>query len=157
VISGIFSREFKTGDLNLVIHSMIDPGVLCGTEESNTLQLSGDIRYSAASISENIYNILVYHGKVTQLEQILIRYQWIDLVLLAHDQYKGKSEIDGRMVIGVGRDGESVAVINIQRQGGLISAQVNHREINTNLPADEKIGIIIREYKTAIQAQAIHD
>jgi hypothetical protein len=141
-------REFKTDRFLIKVYSYLDPGVFKFIPEPDTLKLSKTPFKVQAAESPDMMNILVFHGEKNVLQEILSRSPSVDLVLLAHMQNKGQSQIAGKMVIGVGRDGESVAVIRLFKEADDLHVEVDFQTIDLSLAADKDILPIIHNFKS---------
>ena len=120
------------------------------TEKAEELVLE-ELKIPAGITEKNssVY-VLIYHGAVNKLQDILNENPEIDLVLAAHDQQKGVLEIAGKKVVCTGRDGEVAAIIEIDNISGAYSLQVDYHDINLELPADPGINDLIMQYKSEV-------
>ena len=141
-------RLFHVQNVKIYIWSYLSPDIFSYTEKAEELVLE-ELKIPAGITEKNssVY-VLIYHGAVNKLKDILNENPEIDLVLAAHDQQKGTLEIAGKKVVCTGRDGEVAAIIEIDNISGVYSLQVDYHDINLELPADPGINDLIMQYKS---------
>jgi 2',3'-cyclic-nucleotide 2'-phosphodiesterase (5'-nucleotidase family) len=143
-------RLFHKQNAKIYIWSYLSPDIFSCTEKAEELVLD-ELKIPAGLKEKNssVY-VLIYHGAVNNLKDLLKENPEIDLVLVAHDQQKGTLEIAGKKVVCTGRDGEVVVIIEIDNISGAYSIQVDYHDINLELPADPAIKDLIMQYKSEV-------
>ena len=143
-------RLFHVQNVKIYLWSYLSPDILSYAENAEELVLDKFKIPAGITEKKGSVNVLIYHGAVNKLKDILSKNPEIDLVLAAHDQQKGTLEIAGKKVVCTGRDGEVAAIIEIDINSGVCSLQVDYHDINLELPADPDIDDLIVRYKSEI-------
>ena len=85
------------------------------------------------------YTILVYHGSIDNISDDMLNIAAPDMILLAHDQFFGETNIAGIRAIGIGKDGEHIAVIKIESG---FTCDVTFEKITEDIKPDPRINMI---------------
>ena len=93
-----------------------------------------------------IFRIAIIHGQLDTAEQVTSENLSLDLVLLAHDQQRGVWNTNKTMIIGNGKDGEYISIIQIKK-GSPWEITVNQKKISEEISEDDQISKLIDEYK----------
>ena len=101
--------------------------------------------------NRNLFNILVYHGSLENLKSDIESEDWIDLVLLGHDQNYINTGIGTTYVVGCGKDSEMIAVISIHQQENKWIFDVKYDMISIQISEDEGIKSVIKKYEERIR------
>ncbi len=137
--------EYRKGNLRFT--AMLSP--MC----FNYLEIPVELKNSALDVpaGENLpsdmFEILVYHGPISGLEQDLTDMSFPDMILLAHDQFAGLQHISGIPVIGAGKDGEQIMVIRISNRS---EYEVTAVMITENIKPDPEITEMAEQLKKII-------
>ena len=95
-------------------------------------------------------NIVVFHGRYADAERIVKDNIWIDLILLAHDQFEGINKVSNTLIIGSGRNSEFITVIKGLREADTWKYDINKEKIKESIKEDENIVAIIQEYQKKV-------
>jgi 2',3'-cyclic-nucleotide 2'-phosphodiesterase (5'-nucleotidase family) len=100
-----------------------------------------------AEINQNACNIVVFHGPLEEAEKYAQEYQWIDLILLAHDQKVDSKQLPRTKIVGSGQDSEYINVIAVEQSNDYWNFDINQKPIKLTIPEDKKISQIIKSYQ----------
>ncbi len=89
------------------------------------------------------YTILVYHGTIDTISDQILNFARPDIILLAHDQYLGETDIAGIRTIGIGKDGEHIAVIKLTTG---FTCEVTFEKITEEIKPDPRIILIDQKF-----------
>jgi 2',3'-cyclic-nucleotide 2'-phosphodiesterase (5'-nucleotidase family) len=94
------------------------------------------------------FNCMIYHGSLAEACALARQYPELDLILLGHEQNPAVQLIGNTTVLGSGRDGECVFLLQVKRSGGT-SWVIDQTRINLteSIPAHAKMSLLIKQYK----------
>ena len=141
-------RSFKFGESVVHIFSFLSPDAFIFINPIKKLKLSP---FSALKKSKlHDLNIVVFHGRYADAERIVKDNIWIDLILLAHDQFEEVNKVSNTLIIGSGRNSEFITVIKGLREADTWKYDINKEKIKESIKEDENIVAIIQEYQKKV-------
>jgi 2',3'-cyclic-nucleotide 2'-phosphodiesterase (5'-nucleotidase family) len=98
----------------------------------------------------NGLNVVVFHGSLLEAEKAAEENEWIDLILLAHDQYDEVRNISNTFIIGCGRNSEFISIIAVSKESEGWLFNIKKEKVKTSIRENEKIATLIKDYESTI-------
>jgi 2',3'-cyclic-nucleotide 2'-phosphodiesterase (5'-nucleotidase family) len=141
-----FIKEYRYNGCRFT--AVLSPRCFDYIEKPEELQFRDQEQKKTGTMAEGMFEILIYHGLLSELEENIEKAPLPDLILLSHDQFLGMRQLNGIPVVGAGKDGEQVVVI---RLGEGKKFDVDFIKITENLRPDPGIAAIIRHFEEETQ------
>jgi hypothetical protein len=146
--SGSAVRTFKFSKLRLNLSAYLSPNCFSFIAQPAYLVLN---EFQPVFPEENApasaFNCLIVHGSLPEAIALAVRYPRYDLILLGHEQYP-VSELTGRTrIIGVGKDGEAVILVQVTKSGSGWEIGQTRIELNSSIPAHQEMSSLIKQFK----------
>jgi 2',3'-cyclic-nucleotide 2'-phosphodiesterase (5'-nucleotidase family) len=100
--------------------------------------------------SVNGCNIVIFHGSLADAQHAAAENEWLDLILLAHDQYKNVKYISNVPIVGAGRDSEFIVNIAVSKLSNKWDFSISTQNIDQSFEEDREILSFIEEYHATI-------
>ena len=98
-------------------------------------------------------NVIIFHGSSSEAELVVNETGWIDLILLAHDQYAEVKHISNTVIVGGGRDSEFIVIVAVSKSSGDWKFNISKKKMDDTIKEDQEILEFIQEYHAAINSK----
>lgn len=108
-----------------------------------------------AETADSELQILLFHGRPEKARELLKKYSWIDVIVLAHNQ-ELRFEIENKTVlVESGTEGQYVGHLQINREGDSWEFQNEFIPVNDRIPPDRAAQKLVDEYYRSIHKSRI--
>jgi 2',3'-cyclic-nucleotide 2'-phosphodiesterase (5'-nucleotidase family) len=143
-------KRFRFNDKDVEIYAYLSPSSFRFIRKPKNIALT-TFSLLQNSINHNACNIVIYHGPLEEAELLAKKYQWIDLILLAHEQTLNTNQSAPVQIVGCGQDSEYISVVVAEQLNGIWKFNINQKPIEPTIQEDSKIVQIINTYHAQIK------
>ena len=93
------------------------------------------------------FNCMICHGTLAEANDLARQYPQLDLILLGHEQYPSSRLIGNTTVLGSGRDGECVALLQVKRSSAGWEIDQTRINLTESIPVHEQMSLLVKQYK----------
>ena len=138
-------RKLKYKNFNIYLYGYLSPESFNYIKKPNNISL---LQFSSLSLEpKNGLNAIVFHGRLSEAMTIAEANNWIDLILLAHEQQEDEWQIGNTLIVGAGKDSESVAVIEIRKVKKDWKFAIERIKMQKSLIENKQVLDLIEQFK----------
>lgn len=105
-----------------------------------------------AATAESDLQVLLYHGERSDAERLAAQFPWLDVIVLAHQQQKAFSQVQGTVLVESGSNGEYIGHLRIRRTAESWQFANEFIPISRNLPLHPEAKRLVLAYYQQIGA-----
>lgn len=132
----------------------IDPGAFEFISVGNLVIASPEAfldRQTPADTGSSELQILLFHGRPEKAQELLKKYSWVDIVVLAHNQ-ELRFEVEGKTAfVESGTEGQYVGHLQVNRSGNSWEFQNEFIPIYDRISPDRAAQKLVHEYYRSIR------
>jgi 2',3'-cyclic-nucleotide 2'-phosphodiesterase (5'-nucleotidase family) len=139
-------RTFNFSSLRINITAYLSPASFTFIPKPDYLILSR-IHPVLPEGDAHIFNCMIFHGSLAEASALARQYPELDLILLGHEQYPSAQSIGHTTILGSGRDGECVVLLQVKRTGTGWCIDRTRIDLTESIPVDAQMSLLVTQYK----------